>query len=173
MSWLLREQTSRAVVHSAVLLDPVALLISFPHTTHGAVYRRLLETPLAERGGSSVAQSRLASAIGGARLVRRLGVATYFMREAHIALVLQRHVHWPTYSLWLDHFPPECAVTVALSTQDAIVPTCEVARYAASRPDMRLEVLWLQAHEHGEVVYNAAHWGELARALRRGCSARG
>ena len=166
MAWLLREPAGRDVVHSLLLVDPVALLVAFPHTTHGAVYRRMLEPPLTEALGSSgEQQSRLAAVASSAQLLRRLGVTLYFMREAHIALVLQRHVHWPSYSLWMDDIPAACPVTVALSTRDTLVPTREVASYAASRPDRRVGVLWLQAHEHGEVVYNAAHWGELARAL--------
>ena len=168
MAWLLREAAGRGVVHSLLLMDPVALLVAFPHTTHGAVYRRMLEPPLTEALCSSGAveqQSRLAAAASSAQLLRRLGVTLYFMREAHIALVLQRHVHWPSYSLWLEDIPAACPVTVALSTCDALVPTREVASYLASRPDRRVGVFWLHAHEHGEVVYNAAHWGELARAL--------
>ena len=166
LAWLLREAAGRAVVHSLLLMDPVALLVAFPHTTHGAVYRRMLEPPQAEALWSSGEQrSRLAAAASSAQLLRRLGVTLYFMREAHIALVLQRHVHWPSYSLWLEDIPEACPVTVALSSRDALVPTREVASYVASRPDRRVTVLWLHAHEHGEVVYNAAHWGELARAL--------
>lgn len=165
MAWLLREAAGRSVVHSLLLIDPVALLVAFPHVTHGAVYRRMLEHPLTEAlwGSSREQQSRLAAAASSAQLLRRLGVTLYFMREAHIALVLQRHVHWPSHSLWLEDIPAACPVTVALSTRDALVPTREVASYVAS--DRRVRVLWLHAHEHGEVVYNAAHWGELARAL--------
>ena len=168
LAWLLGQPTGRSVVHSLLLIDPVALLIAFPHTTHGAVYRRLLEPPLTESSSSVVvgSQSRLAAALGSAELLRRLGVTLYFMREAHIALVLQRHVHWPSYSLWLQDIPARCRVTVALSTRDAIVPTREVASYVASRPGLGVKVLWLQAHEHGAVVYHAAQWGELAQALQ-------
>ena len=167
MAWLLHEPSGRAAVHSLILVDPVALLIAFPHTTHGAVYRRLLEPPLAEatRAGGAH-QSRLAAVLRGARLLRRLGVTLYFMREPHIALVLQRNVHWPSYSLWLEDVPVDCRVTVALSTDDAIVPTREVASYCASCQGLRVQVLWLQAHEHGAVIYNSSHWGALSVALQ-------
>ena len=167
MAWLLREPAHRGIVHSLLLIDPVALLLSFPHTTHSAVYRGMLEPPLKEvLGSSGKLQSRLAAAASSAQLLRRLGVSLYFMREAHVALVLQRHIHWASYSLWLDDIPATCHVTVALSTRDTLVPTREVALYIKSRPDYRhVGVMWLQAHEHGEVVYNPTYWGQLARAV--------
>ena len=115
-------------------------------------------------GTCGAQQSRVVAAASGAQLLRRLGVMLYFVREAHVALVLQRHVHWPSYSLWLEDIPKACPVTVALSTHDVLVPTREVAIYAVSHA-MNVAVLWLQAHDHGKVIYNAAHWEELALAL--------
>ena len=186
IAWLLRDPASRGAVHSALLLDPVAVLISFPHTTHGAVYRRVLELPLSEalaaaaaaaaaagteapEGATGALQSRLAAAASSARLLSRLALTFGFTREAHIALVLQRHIHWPSYSLWLEDAPLGCHITLALSSRDALVPSQEVANYAEAvaqaRRDLRVQVLWLQQHEHGEVAWNSAHWGELAQAL--------
>jgi hypothetical protein len=47
MAWVMRHAEARNAVSNLVLLDPVAVLIAFPHTLHGAVYRGLLEAPLA------------------------------------------------------------------------------------------------------------------------------
>ena len=169
LAWMLHDATARQLVRSALLLDPVALLISFPHTTHGAVYRGLFEQPM------TVALSGLQppppTILVQLRAMLQLLITHAFTREAHVALALQKNVHWPTYSLWLDDFPPGCSVTVALSTDDALVPSAEVARYSAAaaarrRGDISVSVLWLKQHAHGEVALNQSSWQALAQCLR-------
>ena len=169
LAWMLHDADARQLVRSALLLDPVALLISFPHTTHGAVYRGLFEQPMTQALAQAAAGLQAASPTPRAML--QLFITHMFTREAHIALALQKHVHWPTYSLWVEDFPPGCTVTVALSTDDALVPSAEVARYSAAaaarrRGDISVNVLWLKQHSHGEVALNQSSWQALAQCLR-------
>ena len=180
LAWLLRhaDKRAKAAVRSAVLLDPAAVLVAFPHVLHGAVYRRPLEPPLAVQacasgGAAAAARSRL----GKLRASARLAMAYAVTKEAHIALAVQRHTFWPSASLWLDDLPAGCTVTVALSDGDVLLPTREVAAYAAAMGarsaahGVSIDVLWLQGHQHGEVALNPAHWDCLSRSLAAGAHA--
>jgi hypothetical protein len=182
LAWMLARDDTRHLIHSALLLDPVALLVSFPHTIHGAVYRRFLEQPMtmALTTATSAAVENVSSASNATARLRAMAVHVHamsrllfmyaFTRERHIAWALQKHVHWPTYSLWLEDLPPGCHATLALSTDDALVPSAEVARYCAAVAarrggDISVRVEWLQGHAHGDVALNSSSWKVLAEAL--------
>ena len=180
LAWLLRhaDGAARAAVRSAVLLDPAAVLVAFPHVLHGAVYRRPLEPPLAVQACASASRPLPArSRLGKLRTKARLAMAYAVTKEAHIALAVQRHTFWPSASLWLDDLPPGCQVTVALSEGDVLLPTHEVAAYAAAMGarsaahGVSIDVLWMRGHQHGEVALNPAHWGCLRRSLALGAAA--
>ena len=181
LAWLLRHPApgAKAAVRSAVLLDPAAVLVAFPHVLHGAVYRRALEPPLAQQALASAAGASPpppASRLQRARAMARLAAAYAVTKEAHIALAVQRHTFWPSASLWLDELPAGCHVTVALSEGDTLLPTREVAAYAkavgarSEAHGVDVDVLWLRDHQHGEVALNPAHWGCLHRSLARGAA---
>jgi hypothetical protein len=186
MAWVMRHAEARNAVLNLVLLDPVAVLIAFPHTLHGAVYRGPLEAPLAtlvaDAAAGAVAaatdaavgraaapaRARAAMTQFGARA--RLALSYVVTKEAHISLSVQRHTFWPSASLWLEDVPPECAVTLALSSEDVLLPVREVMQYAAAvaarRGDsLQLEVLCMAQHQHGEVALNPTHWPRLVAAL--------
>ena len=177
LAWLLRhaDGAAKAAVRSAVLLDPAAVLVAFPHVLHGAVYRRPLESPLAVQACAAAAPA--CSRLGKLRASARLAMAYAVTKEAHIALAVQRHTFWPSASLWLDDLPAGCHVTVALSEGDVLLPTREVAAYAAAMGarsaahGVSIDVLWLRGHEHGEVALNPAHWECLSRSISTGARA--
>jgi hypothetical protein len=178
LSWLLRHGALAArCCASLLLLDPVAVLIAFPHTLHGAVYRSPLAQPLA----ASAASSSSSSFACRLRAQARLAMSYVVTKEAHIALAVQRHTFWPSASIWLEDVPIACHVTLALSDGDVLLPVHEVARYAAAAAAARRErgrgvggggeaigeigVVWMERHSHGEVALNPTHWPRLADAL--------
>ena len=181
LAWLLRhaDGAAKAAVRSAVLLDPAAVLVAFPHVLHGAVYRRPLESPLAVQACASAKQPAARSRLGRLRTKARLAMAYAVTKEAHIALAVQRHTFWPSASLWLDDLPAGCRVTVALSEGDVLLPTREVAAYAAAMGarsaahGVSIDVLWMRGHQHGEVALNPAHWDCLGRSLAAGAACAG
>jgi hypothetical protein len=150
LSWLLRDHAlASRVCASLLLLDPVAVLIAFPHTLHGAVYRAPLAQPLASLASAAAAASddiadavvapsaagmrgRSRAALARLRCHARLAMSYVVTKEAHIALSVQRHTFWPSASIWLEDVPIGCHVTLALSDGDVLLPVHEAARYAAA-----------------------------------------
>jgi hypothetical protein len=184
LSWLLRHEVAAArVCASLLLLDPVAVLIAFPHVLHGAVYRAPLAQPLASLADAAASDAAIASSSSFAcrlRALARLTMSYVVTKEAHTALAVQRHTFWPSASIWLEDVPIACHVTLALSDGDVLLPVHEVARYAAAAAAVRRErgsggggeevvgeigVVWMEQHSHGEVAMNPTHWPRLADAL--------
>lgn len=179
LAWLLRHPApgARAAVRSAVLLDPAAVLIAFPHVLHGAVFRRPFELPLAVQARPAAAAAAApASRLRRARTAAWLAMAYAVTKEAHIALAVQRHTFWPSASLWLDDFEDGCHVTVALSEGDVLLPTREVAAYTAAvaarsaEHGVTVDLMLMPRHAHGEITLNPTHWGALCRALALGAA---
>lgn len=177
VGWLLRTKEAAPALHTLLLLDPVAVLVAWPHVLHGAVYRGPLQPPLAALFPSSVTQAssggarrRLAAAASRLAANMRLALNYAIVKEAYIAMAVQTHFMWLTSSVWLEDVPPGCKVTLALSERDVLLPVREVMTYAtavASRRshELRLDVLLMERHNHGEVALNRTYWPRLAAAL--------
>ncbi len=85
LAWLLRTPAGVAAVRSAVLLDPVAVLIAFPHTLHGAVYRAPTQAPLAAlfaRAADAVSTVAGAAAAAGDAVAAAAATAAAVARAA-------------------------------------------------------------------------------------------
>ena len=123
VTWVIKMQPH--IVRSAVLLDPVALLLCFPKVAYNFVYKPLdLWNPMA-------------------------WILQFCSTELGMARVFYRHFWWYLNTLWVDELPPHC--TVVLSAEDALVPSGRIKRHLEMySPHTR--VMWMPGFNHAQFL---------------------
>lgn len=131
-------------IDSLILLDPMPLLSSLPHSAANISLMRSAYDPESVRDS----YEQLRYFIRNYATIREIGVAeTCF-----------RHTCWTDVVMFLEDLPGR--TSVVLSEKDSMLPSRKVKRYieryntSPKRPGHHLDVLWLQDHAHGAFLFN-------------------
>ncbi|KAI8816126.1 uncharacterized protein EV422DRAFT_501600 [Fimicolochytrium jonesii] len=156
VSWIIHSSQHSSLVASAVLLDPVNLLLCDPKVAFNFLYR----TP--------------ANSL-------ELAMNYFVSREMYIANALSRHFHWSRNIMFYDDLPKcENGLTnvVMLSDLDSIVPSERVKAYLEAsaaaeggKGKVPMELIYHTNQHHGQILIRMDRLAEIAKHVGRACGA--
>ena len=161
VTWVIHR--APGLVRHAVLLNPVAVLLSFPSVAYNFVYRaRHAPMPKTAEGPRAWYRWMFHLALDGA-------VTT----EPTIAWLLRRHFWWHQNCLYLDEIPESAdgapSALVAVSDEDELLDADLISRYVRAHSERRprhVDLVRWRAFKHYYIAFSPRAQAEVAAWIR-------
>jgi len=142
LTWLLKAQNLRPMIHRFILLDPVSILLSEPDVVLNFLYN------------------------GGKEEVNDLKIRLVASSELFIEHYLRRHFAWYNSELWIEDIPEHMHVHVFISEKDRIIDAEKVKKELDRHRRKTIQYTFWEGTVHGDCITSPKLWGEVAEIFK-------